>query len=109
MSNKPERGLRFVLTLVMVFAIAVPAFAQRTTGTLRGIVQDPQTAVIAGATVTATNDATNVSNNTVTTSAGTFDFPSVLPGIYTVKVEAKGFRTTTRKVNVISNQVKVLG
>jgi hypothetical protein len=105
MSNEPKRGSRFVLTLVMVFAIAVPAFAQRTTGTLRGIVQDPQTAVIAGATVTATNDATNVSNNTVTTSAGTFDFPSVLPGIYTVKVEAKGFRTTTRKVNVISNQV----
>jgi hypothetical protein len=69
MSNEAKRGLRFVLTSVIAFAIAVPAFAQRTTGTLRGIVQDPQTAVIAGASVTATNDATNVANTTVTKCA----------------------------------------
>src|SRR5512146_1624739 len=77
-----------VVFLVMVFS-SVGAHAQRAMGTLRGTVTDPQAAVVGGATVIATNEHTNVSDTTFTTSAGTFVFPNIIPGRYTLKVEAK--------------------
>jgi hypothetical protein len=88
----------------MLFAIA--AQAQTLDGTLRGEVSDPTGAVIAGAKVTATNVATNVSVDTTTTGAGTYNFPNLLPGTYTVAVEAPGFaRYTREQVQVRTNQV----
>src|SRR5258708_13949560 len=65
-----------------------PAAAQRTNGTLRGQVLEPMGAGVPNARVTATNQDTGVSISIETTSAGTYDFPSVLPGKYTVTVEA---------------------
>jgi hypothetical protein len=83
---------------------SVCAQAQRTTGTLRGQVLDPQGAVVAGAKVTATNEATGVVQSTQTTSAGTYIFPTLLPGKYTLKVESEGFRESVSKaVQVVTN------
>jgi Carboxypeptidase regulatory-like domain len=110
--NDPARSqLLLRLVLAMTVAIALMVFgpsseAQRTTGTLRGTVTDAQSAVIPDATVTARNGATGVEDKTVTTTAGTYAFPSVLPGTYTVTVEAKGFGNQIRK-NVIVNANRV--
>jgi len=103
-------AIRFAVTYAMAFVfllIAVGAMhAQRAMGSLRGLVQDPGGAVVAGATVTTTNEATGVADKTVTTSAGTFEFPSLLPGSYTVRVEGAGFAPTASKGIVVnSNQV----
>jgi hypothetical protein len=68
------------------------ALAQSTTGTLRGQVLDPTGATVASAQVTATNMETGVSVKIAATSAGTYSFPSILPGRYTVTVEAAGFK-----------------
>jgi len=38
-----------------------------------------------------------VVSNTVTSSAGTWNVPSLIPGKYSVSIEAKGFRTLLRK------------
>jgi len=84
------------------------AGAQHTTGTLRGQIFDPAGAAVSGANVTVTNDATGVSQTTVTNSAGTYDFPSVLPGTYTVAVEAKNFKKYLKKdITVLANQDNV--
>jgi hypothetical protein len=93
--------------LVLVMAMtAHPAAAQYTTGTLRGQVLDPQSAMVQGAEVSAKNQSTGVVDKTVTTSAGTYIFPSLLPGTYTVAVEAKSFRKATREnVTVLANQI----
>jgi len=93
---------------VLVVCLAAPGFAQRTTGTLRGQVLDPQGAVVAGAKVTVTNEATGVAQLVQTTSAGTYNLPSLIPGKYTVAVEAGGFRSFVKRgVSVLSDQENV--
>src|SRR5438552_15647935 len=95
-----------VLGLALIFSI--PAAAQRLTGTLRGQVFDPTGATVPDAQVTATNQETGVSVKITATSAGTYSFPSLIPGLYKVEVEAKGFKSFVKTdVNVVGNQDKV--
>lgn len=98
-----QRGVILAL-LAMATALffSVSAFAQGTTGTLRGQVLDPAGGVVANAQVTATNKETGVSTKSVTTSAGTYSFPSLLPGKYSVTVEMSGFK------KYVKNEVPVL-
>ncbi|PYS93476.1 MAG: hypothetical protein DMF64_04535 [Acidobacteria bacterium] len=82
----------FILVSLLPLS-AVPALAQATTGTLRGTVTDAQGGVISGATVTVKNEATGATSPPITTTGeGTFDAPALLPGTYTVTVEATGFK-----------------
>lgn len=112
---------RSSILVVLVAALALvfsgSAFAQSTTGTLRGQVLDPTGAVVANAQVTATNMETGVSTKIATTSAGTYSFPSILPGRYTVTVEMAGFKKFVKsgvlvvadKDNVADAQLEVGG
>src|SRR5262245_45361630 len=101
-----KRSVRNCLTVLVIWLSADIAGAQTIDGTLRGEVTDPSGAVVAGAKVTATNTATNVSVETTTSTAGTFNFPNLLPGTYTVTVEASGFEKYTRgQVQVRTNQL----
>jgi outer membrane receptor protein involved in Fe transport len=86
---------KFIQVLLFAWLCAFgaeTALAQRVTGTLRGQVLDPAGSSVANAQVTATNEDTGVSVTMATTSAGTYTFPSVLPGKYTVTVESSGFK-----------------
>ena len=77
--------------LAFVFLLPQSAVAQAV-GAIVGTVTDPSGAVMPGATVTATNEATQVSQSTVTGSAGTYTIPHLLVGTYTVSADAKGFQ-----------------
>lgn len=87
-----------LLVLVMVGA----AWGQGTTSRVVGTVVDPAGAVVAGATVTLTNEATQVSFTTQTTSAGTYVFDSVQVGTYTITVEMQGFKKFVSQGNVLT-------
>src|SRR5205823_1953478 len=105
-------GRSSVVLALLVTATALlfsaSAFAQRTTGTLRGQVLDPAGAVVPNAEVTVTNQETGVSVKVTTTSAGTYALPSLIPGVYKISVEAKGFKSFVKKdVSVIANQDNV--
>jgi hypothetical protein len=52
---------------------------------------------MAGATVTVTSVDRNVSRTLTTDSSGAYGAPSLLPGTYTVRAEAKGFRAIVRE------------
>jgi hypothetical protein len=81
------------------------AKAQTLSG-INGTVTDTSGAVVPGAKVTVTNEATNVSQSTVTTSAGTYYVTDLIPGLYTVKVEKQGFTTfISTNVNVVTGNV----
>ena len=67
------------------------AHAQFEDGSLVGTIRDSSGAVIAGATVTATNTATGITGNTTTTNEGDYEFPSLRVGVYTITAMAKGF------------------
>jgi outer membrane receptor protein involved in Fe transport len=101
-------ALAFVMGFNLLCLAVTPASAQKTTGTLRGQVLDPQDAAVPDAEVTATNQETGVSVKVITTSAGTYTLASVLPGIYRVSIEAKGFKGFVRRdINVLANQDNV--
>jgi hypothetical protein len=81
------------------------ARGQRLDGTLRVEVGDTSGASIVDAKVTVTNEATNVSLSTSTSSSGTYVFPNLLVGTYTITVEKTGFKKAVQKgVTVESNQ-----
>jgi len=80
------------------------ARGQRLDGSLRVEVGDTSGASIVDAKVTVTNEATNVSVSSNASSAGTYVFPNLLVGTYTVTVEKTGFKKSIQKgVTVESN------
>ena len=61
-------------------------------GTVSGRISDQNGALVAGAAVTITNEATSQSYTTTTTSEGTYQSPVLSPGNYSVRVNARGFK-----------------
>lgn len=86
---------RLICFSLMGFVCAA-AWGQTSTSRISGTVLDASGAVVPRAAVTLTNDATGVSERQETTDAGLYSFPSVPVGVYTLKVEAPGFRTAVR-------------
>ncbi|HMH14271.1 MAG TPA: TonB-dependent receptor [Edaphobacter sp.] len=78
------------LTLILTFVSGFAA-AQTNQGQLSGNVVDASGAQVAGAKITAKNEATGTTYNTVSTSAGSYRFPSIELGRYTITTTATGF------------------
>src|ERR1700680_3609709 len=103
---KGSSVLLFVVCFLAVFLISSPASAQVLYGSFVGTVEDQSGAGVPDAVVTATNPATNQSYTDKTDSGGRFDITNVLPGTYSLKVVATGFRTLVQnEVNVTINTV----
>jgi hypothetical protein len=82
-----------VLLSAIIAFTQLPAFAQFASGSIGATVTDAAGGVIPAAKVVLKNEDSGVTRNTVTNSAGYFDFPSILPGTYSVTITAKGLRT----------------
>ncbi len=83
---------------VVLFTLVAGATAWgQATASLNGTVTDPTGAVIPGASVALTNQATGASRSTVTADNGGYIFTEVPPGLYTVKVSLPGFKTAVRE------------
>jgi len=78
--------------------VAAAGWAQNIAGSISGVVQDPQGAVIPNAKVTLTNDAQGAASTRQvnTNPEGAFVFTPVLAGTYTVTVEVTGFKKYTQ-------------
>lgn len=83
------------IALLFVGIAFIPLSAQ-TFGEISGEVRDSTGAVIPNAAVTVTNVALNSSRNVPTNQSGLYVFPSLVPGKYTVRVVAAGFKTIVR-------------
>src|SRR5436190_16623187 len=92
------------LLCALVLCLSVRVVCAQTFGEITGEVKDPSNAIVPGATVTATNTATNAVRSTVTNEAGIYGFPGLIPGKYSVKVELPGFQALVR--NNIELQVQ---
>jgi hypothetical protein len=89
-----RRVARYIPFLSAFIFCAYPGFAQQTLGSLNGSVVDPSGAAVAGATVTATNAAINVSETATTQKTGFYQIFNLPIGIYTVKITHEGFGAT---------------
>jgi Carboxypeptidase regulatory-like domain len=87
--------LRLVAAVVLLASWNLPVDAQVTTATLYGVVEDPSSAVLPGASVTATNQGTGLARSVVTDERGEFAVSALPAGTYTVKIEMPGFKTYT--------------
>ncbi len=103
--------LRLPRVGLIVFAILtltrVPAaLAQTGAASLTGLVSDQSGATVPGATVTATNQATNVVYTAVSNEAGNYTVTSLPVGNYIVKAELSSFKTAaTKPIQVEANQI----
>jgi len=70
--------------------------SQEFRATLTGRVADPDGRVVAKATVTAVNNDTGSIYTAETSDAGVYYIPYVVPGTYTVKATAPGFKTAIK-------------
>src|SRR5947208_2847407 len=84
---------KVVLELVVVIGMTSLAVAQRTTATFAGIVTDPTSAVLPGASVQLINEGTNAVTEKITGETGEFLFDYVPVGAYTLKISLAGFKT----------------
>lgn len=92
-----RRGFQLAVALLAICLLATSAFAQgggaSSTGTINGKVTDASQAVLPGVTVTATSPALLGPQVSVTNAEGSYRFPGVPPGTYTVTFELPGFST----------------
>lgn len=88
---------RLVLgVIVSLLTLGTFALAQSATSSVRGTITDANGAVVSGATVTLTHDATGFTRSTKTDDQGIYQMLEVPPATYVITVNAAGFSTTKR-------------
>ncbi len=95
--------MRFSGMVVSVFVLlaglligSIPAAAQQPSGSISGVVQDSAGALVPGARVELTNQLQGSSRVMSTSTEGTFVFTPLQPAIYTLSVEASGFKKSVQ-------------
>ena len=96
------KSLLIAMAALVAFASGVAA--QVTGGAVTGTVVDPNGAVVRGATVLLKDKSRGLEFTAVTTDAGSYQFPNVQTGTYTMTVTAAGFGAATGEVIVSLNQ-----
>ncbi len=97
----------FVVGLVFLLAALPTASGQSVTGQISGTVTDSDGGVLVGATVRLTHELSQQVRNFKTDSAGSFIFPNLVPGGYSVRVEFAGFKAYDQKGIGVSSQERV--
>src|SRR5215813_13326025 len=86
---------------LMVFALTAVSLAQSTTtGSIGGVVTNPNKEVVPGATVSVKNAGTNKEDTATTDDTGRFKVANLQPGVYSVTVSSAGFSEITQQ-NVV--------
>ena len=83
--------------VLLLLLVSVVASAQEFRGSLTGKVADPTGAVLPGSTVTVKNVETNVEATATTNEDGSYSFPLLQPGRYTLTATSQGFNTAVRE------------
>ncbi|MGA2101562.1 MAG: carboxypeptidase-like regulatory domain-containing protein, partial [Candidatus Sulfotelmatobacter sp.] len=87
----------FAVCCCALVSLLTPLLYGQTTGSFSGTVSDNSGAVVAGAKVTVTSQATNIARDAVTDDSGHYTVPLLGVADYTIKVEAAGFKVSEAK------------
>ena len=94
MKRCPSSRILAIVATLCISLLAVSAFAQLQTGNIYGRTQAKDGSVLPGVTVTLTG--VGAPQNAVSDAQGSFRFPNLSPGSYTLKAELAGYGTATR-------------
>ncbi len=96
--RRNRRWYRGLLVMLLSIAGLIPpaATAQQATANVTGTVTDPTGAAIPKAQVELTNVNTGVTRTTGTNTDGIYDFPSVVPGVYSMRASGIGFSAVSQ-------------
>ena len=92
-----ERTERLLTVAFLLLFASVSVFSQANLGRILGSITDQTGGAMAGATVTVTDTERGVTRTLTTDDAGAYNAPNLTPGTYTVRAEAKGFKTIQRE------------
>ena len=111
MQSAPGRSQQIRRTLLMAFAfllVPLAVWAQNSTSTLRGVVQDPSARRVVGAQVVVrlTGSGSSIAREAVANDRGEFRIDGLLPGPYQVTATAKGFAEATADVDTAVSVVR---
>ena len=95
-----QKCTRSLVVVLGTLLLCLSAFSQGNFGRILGAVTDQTGGVISGATVIVLDTQRGVSRTLTTDAAGEYNAPTLIPGTYTVRVEAKGFKKLERQ-NVV--------
>lgn len=99
---------RFSFAVLTSTLLLCAGIAQAQTGSIQGTVRDSGGASLPNATVRAFDQAKQIiARETTTNREGVFYLVPLLPGLYTVKIEATGFKTFETK-NITLDQTQLL-
>ena len=93
-----------LVSLGVLAAATGSASAQSIYGSIRGLITDPSSAIVANARVALINEGTRIERTATTNNTGEYVFSQVTPGTYTVAVETQGFKKVERKGVVLETQ-----
>ncbi len=102
MSGQRNLKTQLCALLAVLILLAGSAFGQTSNASLSGVVHDQQGRPIPGVTVKAIDTKTNQEFETLTGDEGTFFFPTLKPGTYTVTSTLEGFKKLV-KTGVVLN------
>jgi Carboxypeptidase regulatory-like domain len=98
---------RIVCIILALLLLPVFSYAQGS-GSIVGTVTDPTGAAIPSAKITATQAATSFSREVASNAEGYFVISSLSPAVYSVTVEANGFRILRQTVTLLADQTLTL-
>src|SRR5215471_4155033 len=94
MERRRRPNLFMVLLIAVLLTCLHSAYGQlRIVGSISGTVQDPNGAVVPNAKVVLKDQTTGLTRESTTTDGGTFLFPDLANGTYSVTVSVAGFKT----------------
>src|SRR5262249_4560156 len=100
----------WVSSLCVLFSLASLCWPQGVSSSVNGVLLDPSGSGVAGASCKLVNQGTGATRTVDSGPDGRFTFPIVLAGVYTLHVEAPGFKVLELKdIAVTSQEVRTLG
>lgn len=91
-----KKLLKCLLILFLSVGLAGASFAQVITGSIKGTITDDEGNPLPGVSVTASSPSMMGTKTYISTETGSYRFPALPVGHYTIRAELSGFKTVTQ-------------
>ncbi len=98
------RKLRWAAIVFCLLTSAILSQGQTASTSLRGIVKDPSGALVPGATISLSDQATDKVISAVSSSSGLYQFPQIPPARYIITASATGFGSQSKTAELLVDQ-----